>query len=56
MKKDDETIGEDELRPEYNLSELKGGVRGKYLSATRLAQTWLSWPLKCGPRFPRMRQ
>jgi hypothetical protein len=25
----------DELRPEYDLSQLKGGVRGKYLSRYR---------------------
>jgi hypothetical protein len=33
--------GEDELRPEYDLSQLKGGVRGKhaerYLAGTNLA-------------------
>jgi predicted nucleic acid-binding protein len=32
LKKDSET---DELRPEYNFSELKGGVRGKYAEAYR---------------------
>ena len=31
MKKADDTRGEDELRPEYDLSSLKGGVCGKHL-------------------------
>ena len=32
MKKDsnDQNIDDEELRPEYELSQLKGGVRGKY--------------------------
>jgi len=30
MKKTDKTKHDDELRDEYNLAELKGGVRGKY--------------------------
>ncbi|HEY7388130.1 MAG TPA: hypothetical protein VH640_06450 [Bryobacteraceae bacterium] len=30
MKKGSATIEADELRPEYDLSQLKGGVRGKY--------------------------
>lgn len=29
MKKEDNTF-EDELRPEYDFAQLKGGVRGKY--------------------------
>jgi len=41
MKKDD-PAREDELRPEYDRSDLKGGVRGKYLdryrSGTNLAR------------------
>jgi hypothetical protein len=32
MKKDDVEQQEDDLRAEYDPSELKGGVRGKYLS------------------------
>jgi hypothetical protein len=31
MKKKKAKPDEDELRPEYDLSKLKGGVRGKYL-------------------------
>ncbi len=27
----DDNLSEDELRPEYGLTELKGGIRGKYL-------------------------
>jgi hypothetical protein len=30
MKKESEKTPNEELRKEYNLSELKGGVRGKY--------------------------
>lgn len=30
MKRKVKTEEEDELRPEYDLSKLKGGVRGKY--------------------------
>ena len=30
MKKASEVKAHDELRPEYDLSQLKGGVRGKY--------------------------
>ncbi len=35
MKKDDESVQDDDLRPEYDLSELRGGVRGKYLDRYR---------------------
>jgi hypothetical protein len=31
----DNTHDEDELRPEYDLSQLKGGVRGKYAERFR---------------------
>jgi hypothetical protein len=31
MKKDDNSPTEDDLRLEYDLSKLQGGVRGKYL-------------------------
>jgi hypothetical protein len=34
MKKD-EKEQDDDLRPEYDLSQLKGGVRGKYLERYR---------------------
>lgn len=30
MKKDDDEMVEDELRAEYDFSQLEGGVRGKY--------------------------
>jgi hypothetical protein len=35
MKKAEVEIEEDELRPEYDLSKLKGRVRGKYLERYR---------------------
>lgn len=35
MKKENEQVGDDDLRPEYDLSQLKGGVRGKYLDRYR---------------------
>ena len=33
MKKDDENL--DDVRPEYDLSKLKGGVRGKHFDRYR---------------------
>lgn len=35
MKKDETEAEEDELRPEYDLSQLKGRVRGKYAESYR---------------------
>ena len=35
MEKDEVTPKDDDLRPEYDLSTLKGGVRGKYLERYR---------------------
>jgi len=35
MKKDGETSENDDLRPEYDASVLKGGVRGKHLDRYR---------------------
>ena len=35
MKKVEPTVEEDELRPEYDLSQLKGRVRGKYVERYR---------------------
>jgi hypothetical protein len=35
MKKVEAEMEEDELRPEYDLSQLKGGVRGKYAERYR---------------------
>ncbi len=35
MKKVEAEMGEDELRPEYDLSQLKGRVRGKYVERYR---------------------
>ncbi len=35
MKKDRVMPEDDDLRPEYDLSSLKGGVRGKYLERYR---------------------
>jgi hypothetical protein len=36
MKKDQEKSDDDELRPEYDLTELKGGVRGKYFERYKM--------------------
>lgn len=35
MKTDNSQSDDDELRPEYDLSRLKGGVRGKYAERYR---------------------
>jgi hypothetical protein len=35
MKKIEEQAAADELRPEYDFSQLKGGVRGKYAERYR---------------------
>jgi hypothetical protein len=35
MKQDETDTDDDDLRPEYDESVLKGGVRGKYLSQYR---------------------
>jgi hypothetical protein len=35
MNSDSPTPEDDDLRPEYGLSELKGGVRGKYFERYR---------------------
>jgi hypothetical protein len=35
MRKDNSNTPEDDLRPEYDASVLKGGVRGKYLERYR---------------------
>ena len=35
MKKVEPEVEEDELRPEYDLSQLKGRVRGKYVERYR---------------------
>lgn len=35
MKKDVENEMEDELRPEYDFAQMKGGVRGKYIEQYR---------------------
>ncbi len=35
MKNDNVLPDEDDLRPEYDLSQLKGGVRGKHLERYR---------------------
>jgi hypothetical protein len=36
MKKVESEMEEDELRPEYDLSQLKGRVRGKYVERYRV--------------------
>jgi hypothetical protein len=35
MKKEVENEMEDELRPEYDFAQMKGGVRGKYIERYR---------------------
>ncbi len=35
MKKKDKTAKQDEIRPQYDLATLKGGVRGKYVDRYR---------------------
>ena len=35
MKKEPSASDDDDLRPEYDLSQLKGGVRGKYVERYR---------------------
>ena len=35
MKKDETDVKEDELRPEYDFSQLEGRVRGKYVERYR---------------------
>ncbi|NEQ98486.1 MAG: hypothetical protein F6K30_17495 [Cyanothece sp. SIO2G6] len=35
MKKEVENEKEDELRPEYDFAQMKGGVRGKYVERYR---------------------
>jgi hypothetical protein len=39
MKKDDAKPEDDDLRPEYDLSVLRGGVRGKHLERYRAGTT-----------------
>ena len=39
MKKEKVKKEDDDLRPEYDLSSLKGGVRGKYLKRYRAGTT-----------------
>ena len=36
MRKKSVKPDEDDLRPEYDLSKLKGGIRGKYLESYRV--------------------
>ena len=44
MKKDHDTRpDEDDLRPEYDASVLKGGVRGKYLERYRAGTNLACW-------------
>jgi len=44
MKKDSIKPEDDDLRPEYKLSELKGGVRGKYLERYRQGTNLAAFP------------
>ena len=52
--RNDATPQEDDLRPEYDASELKEGVRGKYLDRFLAAETSRCWPPTCVRPFRRM--
>ncbi len=51
MSEDNDNLDEDELRPEYEISELKGGVRGKYLQRYREETNLASLRRKFAPPF-----
>ena len=52
--RNDATPQEDDLRPEYDASELKGGVRGKYLDRFLRGTNLRCWPPMCVRPFRRM--
>ena len=43
MRRDNPSAPDDDLRPEYDASVLKGGVRGKYLERYRAGTNLGSW-------------
>ena len=56
MSKDDVTVRQDDLRPEYDASVLKGGVRGKYLERYRAGTNLALLAPDVEQHFRRMRR
>jgi len=52
MKKAGERNQADDLRPEYDLSKLKGGVRGKYAARYRMGTNLVLLSPDVAPYFP----
>ena len=52
MKKAQKKIERDELRPEYDLSHLKGGVRGKYAKRYAAGTNLVLLSPDVAPYFP----
>ena len=52
MKMDDTSTDEDDVRPEYDLAKLKGGVRGKYLERFRSGTNLALLAPDVRPAFP----
>ena len=52
MKKTNSRESGDELRPEYDLSKLKGGVRGKYAKRFRQGTNLVLLSPEVAPYFP----
>src|SRR5437016_6050230 len=55
MKKDDVSPEDDDLRPEYDLSQLQGRVRGKYLERYRAGTNLALLTAKGQKLYPRRR-
>lgn len=51
-KRSEKRKAKDELRPEYNLSELKGRVRGKYTSSYKLGTNLVLLSPDVAEHFP----
>ena len=54
MKKAKPKPKDDELRPEYDLSKLKGGIRGKHLKRYRAGTNLLCFHRTSAPHFQPM--
>ncbi|MBU4272931.1 MAG: hypothetical protein KKE86_11565 [Planctomycetes bacterium] len=52
MKKKPKTELDDDLRPEYDLSKLKGGVRGKYAHRFKEGTNLVLLSPEVAPYFP----
>jgi hypothetical protein len=52
MKKEVENEMEDELRPEYDFAQMKGGVRGKYIERYRAGTNLVLLDPDVGQAFP----